>query len=224
MSNIVPQTFETIKERFCKVMDEQTFTKEVSFAVQHIGNNKYLADCKQESLMKAVYNIALTGLSLNPIHKLAYLVPRFTGGNKIAVLEASYQGLVKLLTDTGSIQNVYSHLVYKEDEFEVSLGTSSEIIHKPKFKSKEITHVYAVAILNDGSKQFEIMDIGQLHDIRALSESYKAFVAKKVSSCIWVTHEGEMCRKTVISVHNFCSSVFTSCQCFSSNSVSCMLI
>jgi len=42
------------------------------------------------------------------------------------------------------------------------------------------------------------MDAEQIFAIRDLSESYKAFKAKKVTSCIWVTHEGEMFRKTVI--------------------------
>ncbi len=189
---------EKVKEKMLKLISEEDYLREASFAMQAINQSEYLQKCSKESLLKAVFNTATTGLSLNPVLKFASLVPRYIGGQYQCVLEPQYQGLVKLITDTGSVQNVYAHNVCEEDEFDVQYGTTTEIIHKPKFKSKTITHSYAVAILPNGTKQFEVMTKEELDYIRGMSESYKAFEAKKIKSCIWVQHEGEMCKKTVI--------------------------
>lgn len=189
---------ELVKEKMLKLISEEDYLREASFAMQAINQSEYLQKCSKESLLKAVFNTATTGLSLNPVLKFASLVPRYIGGQYQCVLEPQYQGLVKLITDTGSVQNVYAHNVCEGDEFDVAYGTTTEIVHKPKFKSKVITHSYAVAILPNGTKQFEVMTKEELDHIRGMSESYKAFDAKKIKTCIWVQHEGEMCKKTVI--------------------------
>lgn len=194
--------FGVIKTRFVELSDPKTFDKEVSFALQHISRNKQLQKATTESKLEAVMNVAQCGLSLNPVLKQAYLVPRSenVGGQWVvkAHLEPSYQGLCKLVTDTGSAKQIYSHIVYDEDLFECSLGTNPSVDHKPKFKSKDILLVYMVAVLADGSNHVEVMTLEEIHEIRERSESYKAFKADKIKSCIWESDFGEMSRKTVI--------------------------
>lgn len=195
--------FQPIAEKFTKAsgLKREDFEKEVSFALQLINNNKRLAECDQTSFLKAIMNIANIGLTLNPVSKYAYLVPRYNSSKRIneACLEPSYIGLVKLLTDSGSVKSITSTLVREGDEFSVVMGLNPDIIHKPKFgNNAEIIAVYAVATLNDNSKQFEVMTAQEVHDIRSRSESWKAFEAKKIPSCVWSTDEGEMFRKTVI--------------------------
>lgn len=195
--------FAPIEQKFLKAsnLKKEDFEREVSFAVQLIHNNKRLAECDQTSFLKAVMNIANIGLTLNPVSKYAYLVPRYNSSKRIneAYLEPSYIGLVKLLTDSGSVKSITSNLVREGDKFEVSYGLNPDIIHNPVFGSKKpITAVYAVATLADGSKQFEVMTAEEVHEIRARSESFKAYEAKKIPSCVWTTDEGEMFRKTVI--------------------------
>lgn len=194
------ETFEPIRDRFIALgYNEQQFNREASFAAMIINGSEQLQECTTGSKLAAVMQVANIGLSLNPVRKEAYLVTRYIRGKgKVAHLEPSYQGLVKLITDTGSVTSVYSHLVHDGDEFEVSLGTETKITHKPKFKNKSITHVYAVAVLKDGSKQIEVMDVDDVNEIREISESYKAFKDGRVRSCVWVDHYGEMARKTVI--------------------------
>ena len=126
------ESFAKIQSNFLKLADEKTFQKEVSFAVQILNKNSYLAGTSKVSILQAIYNTALTGLTLNPFLKLAYLVPR--AGE--CCLEPSYQGLIKLITDTGSATTVYSYPVYKGDHFKISLGTSIDIEHEPKFESE----------------------------------------------------------------------------------------
>lgn len=191
-------SFNKIKPRFLELSNPKTFMKEISFAMQLFKENSYLASATVESKLQCVMNLAQTGLTLNPVLKLAYLVPRRSGNVIKCHVEPSYQGLVKLVTDTGSARTIYAHPVYEGDEFDVSLGTETQIIHKPKFISTNIQLIYAVAILSDGTKQVEVMTLAQIDDIRDMSESYKSFKRGKAKSCIWEDHYSEMGKKTVI--------------------------
>lgn len=179
----------------------EIFTREVSFAKQAIAGNELLQKCDRNSVLQAIFNIALTGLSLNPITKLAYLTPRWSSKKNCneCLLMPSYQGLVKVITDTGAAKKIEAYLVMDGDEFAVEYGTEPTIIHRPKFpKGKDIIGAYAVAVLSNGEKQFEVMDKEELDYIRSKSDSWKSFEAGKAKSSIWKDWEGEMCRKTPI--------------------------
>lgn len=199
--------FAGIKNRFIELADPETFKKEASFALQHFNKNPYLNQATTESKLEAVLNVAQVGLSLNPVKKEAYLVPRRrnvgTYDNPKWIvechLEPSHMGLMKLVTDTGSAVSIQSHVVYEGDIFEVSLGTSPDVKHIPKYESKEMIHVYMVAKMHDGAFQVEVMTRQEVEEIRENSESYKSYLkgGKKIP-CIWVDHFGEMARKTVI--------------------------
>lgn len=182
----------------------EKFAKEAGFVCQiwNDPKNGYLRKATKESLFSALVSIAQTGLTLNPVSKLAYLIPRNSKNGIQACLEPSYMGLMKLLTDAGQVKNIQTNLVYEGDDFNVNLGMETEITHKPFYitgKPKgQIIGVYSVANLADGNKQFEYMARQEVEEIRGTSESYKAFEAGKSKQCIWITFEGEMFRKTCI--------------------------
>ena len=187
-------------------LDEAAFMRELSFALQHLTNNPYLQKCDPQSILKAVLNIAQTGLTLNPVLKYAYLVPRRNGDKLECCLDPSYQGLVKLLTDTGSVNSIEAHLIYAGDEIEVNLADPRKITkHIPYFlagnEKGETLGVYSVATLKDGKLHGEVMSLRDVYEIRDRSEAYRAFKAGKVKSTPWVQDEGEMTRKTVIKRH-----------------------
>lgn len=183
-------------------ISNETMAKEISFAVQHVNKNPKLKQADGTSVMQSIMNVCQVGLSLNPVKKLGYLVPRWDAMTKknIVAFEPSYQGLVKLLTDSGSVEIVYAQLVYENDHFEVLQGTTQEIIHKPQpFGDRgNVIGVYAVGVLPSGIKMTETMSIGEIEEIRERSDSYKAFKAGKINSCVWDSDFGEMARKTVI--------------------------
>lgn len=192
-----------------KAMQEAGFTpetvkREISFAIQSINKNGQLQKCAPESLLQAVLNISNIGLTLNPAAKEAFLIPRWNGFLRTmeAVLEPSYVGLTKLLTDAGSVKSMLCQVVYEKDEFVIDLANNTNpVIHKPMFKKAdrgEIIGFYALATLVDGTRQVEFMEVSEVNDIRERSETYKAFVAKKIQSCTWATDYSEMGRKTVI--------------------------
>ena len=187
------------KEDIIKFMGgEAVYKKELSFAIQAANSNSQLQQATPVSVAKAIYNLSITGLTLNPIMKLAYLTPRMVSRTMEAQLMPSYQGLVKLLKDSGCVKQVYAHCRYKGDDFEYSLGTEVTIKHTPKFESKEIVGVYAVAILPDNERIVEYMTREEVEGIRARSDGYRAYTAGKIKSTPWVTDEQEMFRKTAI--------------------------
>jgi recombination protein RecT len=184
-----------------QLIGEPQLKRETSFAIQAVNANNYLATATPQSVAKCVWNIAITGLSLNPVLKLAYITPRKINGVLEALLMPSYQGMTKLITDTGSVKQIAAHVVFKGDVFDLEYGMETKLIHKPKFltrENKDVTHAYAIALLADGTKQFEVMSVDEIYEIRERSDGYKAFKSGKAQSAIWEDHFGEMCRKTVI--------------------------
>lgn len=177
--------------------------REISFAVQHINKNPQLQKCTPLSLLTAVMNVSNIGLSLNPASKESYLIPRWNNNEKCteAALEPSYVGLVKLLTDSGSVTSMVCQIVYENDVFKIDLADNRQPVkHEidPKKVRGEKLGAYALATLPDGTRQVEWMMLADIYDIRDRSETYKAYMEKKIKSCTWVSDEGEMSRKTVI--------------------------
>lgn len=184
--------------------DPERVKREISFAIQSINKSAQLQKCSRESLMQAVLNISNVGLTLNPAAKEAYLIPRYSSLTRSmeASLDPSYIGLVKLLTDTGSVKSMVCQIVYGGDHFELDLANNlNPVIHKPELSSNrrgQILGVYALATLSDNTRQVEWMDLSEVEDIRGRSETYKAFIAGRIQSCTWASDFGEMMRKTVI--------------------------
>ena len=176
---------------------EMDFNQEANFAVQIFESNPYLLKASQESIRNAIVNVSLTGLTLNPALKYAYLVPRQTKQGLVVNLDISYMGMIKLLTDAGAVKYLNADVIHTEDDFDYNQGSEPFINHKRKLSDRgEMVGVYAVAYFRDGGCQFIIMDINEVHEVRACSESYKNEKARKHSP--WVKWEAEMWKKTAL--------------------------
>jgi recombination protein RecT len=174
------------------------FAKEAQFALQLLKANEFLAKtaaADPASLEYAIINLASIGISLNPATKEAYLVPR---KGKIC-LDITAIGLIKLATDSGSIEWAQSKLVHQKDHF-VDNGPGKQPTHTfEAFGDRgPVIGVYAIAKTHKGDFLTETMSIKECHDIRDRSEAWKSYVAKKTSSCPWSTDEGEMLKKTIL--------------------------
>lgn len=176
-----------------------TFARESEFAFQILKQNAYLAEIacgNQDSLKEAIINVAATGLSLSPIHKQAYLVPR----KRRVCLDISYQGFVDLATSRGAIVWAKAELVRERDQFEHT-GVNKEPIHiiKAVFGDRGvIVGGYCLAKMPTGDLLVDYMTIQEIHAIRDRSEGWKAFKAGTAKSSPWQTDEGEMVKKTLI--------------------------
>lgn len=201
MSNI--QRFENLKqivektktsfEELAVIHNAVSYKREASFALQVLENNDFLCGVAMkdpDSLKNAIINVAAIGLSLSPVLKLAYLLPR---SGKVC-LDISYIGLIQLGIDCGAIKWCVADLVYANDNFVLN-GLGKEITHEFKPFSKdrgELVGGYCSAKTPDGDFINIIMDIEEIHKIRARSESFKK------NSGPWKTDESEMIKKTLI--------------------------
>lgn len=199
LKNLEPARDQMLKMGFTP----ERFEKEALHAV-NIWNdpkNGYLRKADTSSLTLALVNVAQTSLTLNPVAKEAFLIPRYDKVSKSIkiVLEPSYVGLVKLLTDAGSVTSINTQLVYQNDDFKIDLAADQPVKHIPNLKDRgEIIGAYSIAKLATGEKQIEWMDIKEIHKIRDTSESYKAWKDDSTKQTIWNSYYGEMCRKTVL--------------------------
>lgn len=168
------------------------YTKEASFAIQALNKNDFLqgiAMSNPDSLKYAVLNVASIGLSLNPVSRLAYLVPR----DKQVCLDISYIGLVKLATDCGSVKLVQAQMVFSKDKFKYR-GLGREPIHEfDPFKDRgDFVGVYCIAMTHDEKFLVEMMTAQEIDKIKSRSE------AAKRNSGPWISDFSEMAKKTVI--------------------------
>lgn len=166
-----------------------SFAKEMGFALQIVEGNaslKAMAMKEPAQLRQAIYNVALTGLSLNPVLKHGYILPR---KGKL-IFEPSYMGMTEILTQAGTIIQMQSSVVCAGDFIEIQMGDTQAIIHRIDINQKrgEIIGAYAIATLPNGQKQHEIMTREEIDSIRKRSQGGQA----------WDTDFAEMARKTVV--------------------------
>lgn len=175
---------------------------EASFARQAIQASKALAECTPQSIQDAIVNVAAVGLSLNPAQKLAYLVPR----DGKCVLDISYQGLLKIATDTGSIAWGRAELVYEGETFMYHGPATLPEHEADPFDSRRGTTdgfrgVYCIAKTADGDYLIDTMPADEVYRIRNCSKAFARYANKEGEEWKagpWVTFFGEMAKKSII--------------------------
>jgi recombination protein RecT len=176
---------------------KMNFNREAGFAIQILTNNPYLMKCDPDSVKHAIVNVALTGITLNPALKYAYLVPRKVRNELKCILDISYIGMIKILTDAGAVKNVDAGVIYANDKFDYRRGSDPYFKHQPSLSNRgEKIGAYAIAFLRDGGFQFEILGREEIEKIRNTSESYKNEEGRKYSP--WETWEDEMWKKSAL--------------------------
>lgn len=184
-------------EKSFELIDQSAvdFHKERVFAVQQLEKNEYIykvALQNPQSAQQAITNIAAIGLSLNPALGLAYLVPRDGG----ICLDISYKGMIRIATDTGSIEWVQADIVYADDDFTYK-GKFEKPIHdvKDAFGDRgDVAGVYCVAKTAEGDYLTEIMSVKEINEIRDCSMEFR----KRGKNSIWGKWYNEQAKKSVI--------------------------
>ena len=182
------------KKKFVEIVsDPKAYDRESVYAMQHIIKNDFsmrTANANPLSVQLAMANVASVGLTLSPANGYAYLVPR----DGAIVLDISYKGLIKIATDTGSVEWVRADLVYESDEFTYQ-GPAAMPLHKANpFKDRgEAIGVYCIAKTHTGDILTEVMDMDELEKIRGKSLAY---IKKK--SGPWVEWFDQMAKKAII--------------------------
>jgi recombination protein RecT len=136
----------------------------IRLAVFEFAQNEWLRRCSPESIYGALILSAQMGLEPSGIRGEAYLVP-FKGK---CTLIPGWRGLVKLALRSKAVKSFYSHVVYERDDFRVWLGSEPKIEHQPYLLGDrgELLCAYAVAHLENGSVDIEVMTMDELEKIR----------------------------------------------------------
>lgn len=191
------------KKQFIKISEHEntgiSYEKESVFAYQALMKNDFTMKTAMNnpgSVINAVVNIASVGLSLNPATSYAYLVPR----DKAICLDISYQGLIKIATDSGSIMWAKADLVYENDEFKYH-GPAALPDHTadPFGDRGDFKGVYCIAKTHDGDYLVETIAADEIIRIRDESASIKyAKSDSQKASSPWTRYFGEMAKKACI--------------------------
>lgn len=198
MSNV--QTWKSaIKDSYTKfeLINPARAKTELGFANQIFQGSPYLQKCTPESIINAVVNVARTSVTLNPVMRLAYLIPR---GNK-CVLEFSYMGMVAMLKDNNCIKNISAKIVYDDEEFNYDMATNL-IHHIPIYAKTEeennertILGCYSRAVLFTNDVVYEYMAMWEINKIKNDSANSHS------EHSAWKTNLLEMIKKSVIKRH-----------------------
>jgi len=198
MSNI--QTWKSaIKDSYTKfeLINPARAKTELGFANQIFQGSPTLQKCTPESIINAVVNVARTSVTLNPVMRLAYLIPR---GNK-CVLEFSYMGMVAMLKDNNCIKNISAKIVYDDEDFNYDMATNL-IHHIPIYAESEeknnertILGCYSRAVLFTNDVVYEYMAMWEIDKIKKNSANSHS------EHSAWKTDPLEMIKKSVIKRH-----------------------
>lgn len=183
-----------VQPQFAQIADRHkqvTWAEESQFALQACTRNPGLLKCAVETIQDAIINVAACGLTLNPAHGYAYLVPEYNTQSKRdeCQLRISFKGLLKAATDSGSIKWVKADVVHANDTFLYKgPNVMPEISMNPFADRGEPVGVYCIAKTHDD----EI-----LIDTAPWSEVMKAKAAAKTQK-VWDTWQLEMAKKFII--------------------------
>jgi recombination protein RecT len=222
-TDIIKKDLESIRPTFEQLnLNGLSFFKELEYATQIFANNTYLAGALPESKRNALVNVALAGLSLSPVLKYAYLVPRKMKNNLMCVVEPSYMGLCKILTDTGSVVALSATIVYEKetgvykdehgntvDRFQIKTGVAGWVKHTPYIgfdKPGKPIACYSIGVLPSGLQHVELLRPWEWENIKQRSESVKSYNRNKekgeyAAEPTWNTDPEEMIRKTCLKKH-----------------------
>lgn len=184
------QAFEEISVNHKAVV----WREESEFALQAFNKNPYLTKCDPLTVQTAIKNVASVGLTLNPAHQLAYLVPEYNTQTKKqdCQLRISFQGLIRLATNSGSIKIVKAEIVYANDTFKYK-GALEMPLHEMDnpFKTADrgdVIGVYCIAITHENRVICDLMSWDEVLKIKSAAKT----------QMVWDKWPLEMAKKAVI--------------------------
>ena len=164
--------------------------------VNALAQTPTLWNADPTSVLNAAMTAAVLGLEVDNITGQAYITP-FKGK---AQLIPGYKGYITLAHNSGIA--LQGFVVRKNDIFNYSLGINPTLEHRPAAGGPssrgEIEYVYATARSVNRPTLFQVLHIEVVHQRRAKSAGYKAFISGRSKSCVWETDYDVMCQKTAV--------------------------
>jgi len=187
-------------QKFAMIADPNKAKIEAGFASQIIEGSTSLQKIATTpdgfaSIINCIINVARMGITLNPAMKLAYLIPR----KGKCILDPSWMGLTKILTDGGDVKYMAASIVYDDEDFVFDMVNT---VHVKKYaeseaenKQRRVVGALSCAVLKDNTKVYEFIPKWELDKIKAMSDGANS------SYSPYSNWESEMQKKAVIRRH-----------------------
>lgn len=196
-ANLV-QMQSTLKNMLPHTMSPEKAVKLVNNTIQLLRKTPKLAECG-DTIMGGVLTCSQLGLELG-VDALgeAYLLPMRNWKTKRseATLIIGYKGYRKLAWQSGVIKSISREIVYQEDVFQMTRGTSPEITHIASDGPRTtVRGYYAVVFLTNGGnipKYMSLLEAQQHRDAYAMAKNANGVVGP------WKDNFNEMALKTVL--------------------------
>ena len=163
-------------------------------AFNAVSRNPDLLNCTPSSFVRAIIESCSCGLEPGKARGGTHLVPFFNKRTqkKEVQMIADYRGLIKLAYQSDQVASAEAFLVHEKDEFEMILGTTTTIRHKPYEQGDPgpVRLAYFVAYLKRAERP--IVNYMLRRDLEAIHDRSKAKDAGP-----WRTDEEMMMLKTM---------------------------
>lgn len=188
--DLVASMFEAQLDQYIKAIGgEKQAIQFMRQAISLCKVNPKLLDCDRNSLLAEIMSAAELKLSLNSRLGQAYLVP-FKGK---AALIVGYKGYIDLFYRHELSKALYAERVYRNDRFNITLGSDRRIEHIPCIDGDrgDIIGYYAYASTTRGQEQIYFMSHYEM-------VKFKNSTQNTQFSNFWRDNFDEMALKTVI--------------------------
>ena len=133
----------------------------LKFAFLELQQSRLL-DTDKNALSTALLNMCVQGLS--PQKKQCYFI---NYGGKVSLMR-SYHGDRAVAKLSGIVKDIQAYVIYDGDEVNISYDAETNYLvveHKTDFKNwnNKIIGAYAVAIMPDGTKRYDLMTIERIN-------------------------------------------------------------
>lgn len=159
-----------------------TAERMIRVALTAVGRNQKLQECNPATIAGCVVQASILGLEPDGILGEAYLVPFYNkkannnrGGMECQLI-VGYQGLLKLVRNTGDLKMIDVQEVCLNDEFDYEKGMEPYLRHKPAMGERGPIQMYwAGAVMINGGTQFEVMTVSDIERHRDRYSKSKDF-------------------------------------------------
>ena len=154
-----------------------------------IRQNPKIQECTPASIVSCVTKSWAYGLPFNTPEQECFII----GYKNTATFQLGYRGLLELAYRSGQVKGIQAHAVRQNDKFEIELGLSNTLIHKPKLDGDrgDVIAYYAVIELNDGVKVWDWMSKSDVE------KHEKKFRKGQQMGDAWANNFDSMALKTV---------------------------
>ncbi len=174
--------------------DPDGFARFARIIMVNVKANPDLLRCPPETIINAALLAAMMGL-VPGVGGQGFLIPRQNKRTrrKECMFQPGYKGLMKLAWNTSIIRTLKAEEVCENDEFDYQRGTDPYIKHRDASGDRgKLTHFYALAVMVNGGKEFEVMSKSEVETHR---DKFKSTTG---SGGPWDTDFPAMAKKTVM--------------------------